>query len=301
MSEPTLTGLRLCQEIARLGSFSAAARSLGYSQPAVSRHVAALEAAVGHPLFERQAGGVRVTPAGVVVAQYAARILGGLDAMSRELLGLGDRLAGRVRLGAFPAAAAALVPAALAQLARNYPGLMVSLTEAATPALLREVRTGRLDVAVIGVGMGLSDYDLDGLVRRGIDAGDLCVAMPTWHRLAAAEPIPVRDLTMEPWIVGSGSPGDPQFGAWPTLVDPVVRYRVRDWPARLGLVGAGLGLCVLPELAAPSVPAGVVTRRVDDPNWLGRVTLVVTQPSAPSAVAAVVDALTAAARDIRSD
>ncbi|TRW89140.1 LysR family transcriptional regulator [Mycolicibacterium sp. 018/SC-01/001] len=300
MGEPTLTGLRLCQEIARLGSFSAAARVLGYSQPAVSRHVAAVEAAVGYPLFVRQAGGVRVTPAGAVVAQHAARILGGLDAMSRELHGLGDRLAGRVGLGAFPAAAAALIPAALAQLAREHPGLMVSLTEAATPALLREVRSGRLDVVVIGVGAGLSDYDLDGLVRRRIDAGELCVAMPAGHRLAAAEPIPVRDLTMEPWIVGTGSPGDPQFGAWPTLVDPVVHHRVRDWPARLGLVSAGLGLCVLPEMAAPSVPAGVVTRRVDDPNWLGRATLVVTQPSAPTAAAAVVDALTTAAQDIRS-
>ena len=79
----------------------------------------------------------------------------------------------------------------------------------------------------------------------------------------------------------------------------MVRYRVRDWLARLGLVAAGLGLCVLPELAAPSVPAGVVTRRVEDPNWPGRVTLALTHPGPSAPVAAVVDALAAAARDVR--
>lgn len=299
MTELTLTGLRVCREIAHLGSFSAAARALGYSQPAISRQVAAMEAAAGHALFARHAGGVHVTAAGAVVAEHAARILGGIDALTRDLSGLGDRLGGRVGLGAFPTAAAALVPAALARLAREHPGLAVSLTEAATPALLRDLRAGRVDVAVIGAGAGLSEYDLDGLSRRRLDAGDLCVALPAEHRLAAADPVPVGDLAVQPWIVGTGAPGDPQFGAWPTLTDPVVRYRVRDWPARLGLVAAGLCVCVLPELAAPSVPAGVVTRRVDDPNWLGRVTLALTHPGPSAPVAAVVDALGAAARDVR--
>lgn len=102
-------------------------------------------------------------------------------------------------------------------------------------------------------------------------------------------------------MVGEGHAGDPQFGAWPTLTDPVVALRTRGWQARLGLVAAGLGICLLPELAAPSVPDGVTTVRVEDPNWLGRVTLAVTRPTPGEAARAAVAALVAAGDGIRAD
>ncbi|MDO3639931.1 LysR family transcriptional regulator, partial [Mycolicibacterium arseniciresistens] len=92
----TLEGLRVCREIALLGSFTAAARSLGYSQPAVSRQVAAMEDAAGYRLFAREVRGVSLTPAGAVVVEHAARVLGATAALRHELEGLGDRLAGRV-------------------------------------------------------------------------------------------------------------------------------------------------------------------------------------------------------------
>ena len=300
LSDLTLTGLQVCREISLLGSFSAAARSLGYSQPAVSRQVAAMERATGYPLFFRHAGGVEVTPAGAALVEHAGRILGDVDALARDLSHLGDRLAGRVRLGAFPTATATLVPATLARLSRDHPGLHVALTEASTPTLLRDLRSGRLDVAVIGVGAGLSDYDVDGLEHHQLFAGDLCVAVWSEHRLAAAPTASVGDLTGEQWIVGVGAPGDPQFGAWPTLTDPAIRYRMRGWPARLGLVAAGLGICVIPELAALSVPAGVVVVKVEDPNWLGRITLALNHTDADSAARAVVAGLGRAAADLRA-
>jgi DNA-binding transcriptional LysR family regulator len=120
---------------------------------------------------------------------------------------------------------------------------------------------------------GLPDYDLSGLATHQVFASDLCVAVPVGHRLAAAARVAVHELAGEPWVIGDGSAGDPQFRAWPTLSDPVITHRARSWPARLGLVAAGLCICLIPELAAPSVPAGVTTIGVDDPTWLGRVTL----------------------------
>ncbi|WP_264015119.1 LysR family transcriptional regulator [[Mycobacterium] manitobense] len=296
----TLEGLRVCREIALLGSFTAAARSLGYSQPAVSRQVAAMEDAAGYRLFAREVRGVSLTPAGAVVVEHAARVLGATAALRHELDGLGDRLAGRVAVGAFPAAMAVLVPRAVARLAVEHPGLSVSLREAATPALLRELRAGRLGVAVIGAGAGLPDYDVDGLAARRIYAGDLCVAVPVGHRLAAAGPVAVRELADEAWIAGTGSAGDPQFTAWPTLSDPVIRHRVAGWPARLGLVAAGLGICLMPELAAKSVPDGVTTVAVDDPNWLGRSTMALTAVDAGDEAGAVVAALRSVAAEISS-
>lgn len=299
--ELTLAGLRVCREIALLGSFTAAAQSLGYSQPAISRQVAAMEAAAGLPLFVRNARGVSLSAAGAAVVEYAGRILSDLDSLGRDLASLGNRLSGQVRMGVFPSAAAVLAPRTIAQLGRDQPGLQVFLSEASTPTLLRDLRNGRLAVAVIGAGAGLPNYDLGGLAARQISAGDLCVAVPVGHRLAGAHTVAVHDLAGEPWVVGDGNAGEPQFKAWPTLSEPMIRYRVRGWPARLGLVAAGLGLCVIPELAARSVPEGVTTIRVDDPTWPGRVTLAVTRTGPSGATLAVLDALSTVGRSIRAD
>ena len=295
----TLEGLRVCREVALLGSFTAAARSLGYSQPAISRQIAAMEDAVGYRLFAREVRGVSVTPAGAVVVEHAARIIGATAALRHDLDGLGERLAGRVALGAFPAAMSVLVPRAVARLAVDFPALVVALTEAASRALVRDVHAGRLGVAVIATGAGLPDYDLEGLMQHRIYAGDMCVAVPTGHRLAATGRVAVRELAGEPLIAGAGSAGDPQFTAWPTLADPVIRYRVVGWPARLGLVAAGLGICLMPELAALSVPDGVTTVQVDDPSWPGRTSVALTAAAPGEDVRAVIAALRAVADDLR--
>ena len=297
----TVSGLRVIREIALSGSFTAAARLLGYSQPAISRQVAAMEAAAGYPLFIREPRGVRVSAAGAVVVGHAGRILAGVDALQQDLAALGDRLAGRVKLGLFPAAMAVLAPRALALLRGEHPGLQVSLSEGSTPSLLRQLTAGRLAVAVIGVGAGLPGYDLDGLTRQVVLAGHLRVAVPHGHRLATAAVVPVAELAGETWIAGDDAGGDPQFGAWPTLANPVIAYTSRSWPARFGLVAAGLGICLVPEVAALSVPADVATVGVDDPGWPGRVTVAVARHRPSAEAAAVMDALREAGAGIRGD
>ena len=301
MPEVTVSGLRVIREIALSGSFTAAARLLGYSQPAISRQVAAMETAAGYPLFIREPRGVRVSAAGAIVAEHAGRVLASVDALQQDLAVLGDRLAGRVKLGVFPAAMAVLAPRALALLRGEHPGLQVSLSEGATPSLLRQLRAGRLAVAVLGVGAGLPGYDLDGLTRQVVLAGHLRVAVPRGHRLAEAAVVPVAELAGETWIAGDDAGGDPQFGAWPTLANPVISYTSRSWPARFGLVAAGLGICLVPEVAALSVPAGVATVGVEDPGWPGRMTVAVTRERSSAEAAAVMDALREAGAGIRGD
>jgi DNA-binding transcriptional LysR family regulator len=297
----TVSGLRVIREIALSGSFTAAARLLGYSQPAISRQVAAMEAAAGHPLFIREPRGVRVSAAGALVVEQAGRILASVDALQQDLAALGDRLAGRVKLGVFPAAMAVLAPRVLALLRSQHPGLQVSLSEGATPSLLRQLRAGRLAVAVIGIGAGLPGYDLDGLTRQVVLASQLRVAVPRGHRLAEAAVVPVAELAGEMWIAGDDSGGDPQFGAWPTLANPAISYTSRSWPARFGLVAAGLGICLVPEVAALSVPAGVATVGVEDPGWPGRMTVAVTRERSSAEAAAIMNALREAGAGIRGD
>jgi DNA-binding transcriptional LysR family regulator len=300
MSELTLLGLRVVSEVAAHGSFTAAADALGYTQSAVSRQVAAMEQAAGSPLFERLARGVRPTDAGLVLLRHAGPVLERVDAAALELGGLRDRLEGRLALGAFPSALGALVPRALARLRRRYPAIVVILREGTTPAQLRRLRAGRLELAVIALDteagtearIALDDLQTDILLE-----GRLLVAVPSTHHLAQRGTVDVTELEDGPWIVGdsggwdSGG-GDPLLGSWPgSAAAPRIAHSVRDWPARLGLVAAGLGLAVVPSIAASTVPAGVRLVAVDDPRPVRRSVAAVTRPDRSPATAALIQAL----------
>ncbi|MEU6607862.1 LysR family transcriptional regulator [Streptomyces shenzhenensis] len=300
MTDVTLIGLRVVREICSTGSFSDAAVSLGYTQSAVSRQVRAVESAVGATLFERGARGVTPTEAGLAFARHAADALSSLDAAVREVSTLRQHLTGSVAVGAFPAAAAALVPRALAQLAREHRHVTTGFEEGSTPALLRRLRSGRLDVAVVGVCAGPQEHDLDGLRQETLLEDDLRVAVPRQHPLAARPLIRVDELRHESWIIESAAGHTPLYGAWPTLVQPVIAYEASEWSTRLGMVAAGLGVCLLPGLALPSAPAGVTTIQVEDRHWQGRATVAVTEEQRSAQADAVVAALRQQAADLRS-
>ena len=99
----------------------------------------------------------------------------------------------------------------------------------------------------------------------------------------------------------AGIRDEPRFGAWPTLAEPVVRCRARSWTARLGLVAAGLGICLLPEMLTPSVPAGVGVVRVEDPTWLGRSVFAVTPRETTELHELITGSLREAASAIREE
>ena len=258
MSELTLTGLRVVFEVARAGSFSAAAERLGYTQSAVSRQVAVTEKAAGGPLFERQARGVRPTAAGEVLVRHAGKVLDSVAAASQELAGMRDRLAGRLVVGGFPTATAALLPRAVARLLDDHPGLTVQLMQAPTPKQLVALRHGRLEVAVLATGEGLPAHDLAGLhlweLRSGRGAG---VAVAQTHPFAVRDWVEPQELVDQAWVVGARLGDSPEFGVWPGIDKPTVSFTVRDWPTRLGLVAAGLGIALVPGFAAQAVPHGV--------------------------------------------
>lgn len=147
-TQVSLTALRVFCAVAEQGSFTAAAVSLGYTQSAVSRQIASIERVAGAELLERRRDGVRLTAAGHVVIRRATVVLDEIDATARELSGLPGQ-AGTVRLGWFPSAGAVLLPAALAELRRSDPGLHVVSREGSTPALVRALRAGGLDLALL--------------------------------------------------------------------------------------------------------------------------------------------------------
>jgi DNA-binding transcriptional LysR family regulator len=285
LTRVSITGLQVVQQASALGSFSAAAEALGYTQSAVSRQIAAIEAAVGAPLFERVARGVRPTEAGTVLVEHATAVLAALRAAETAIARIRERLEGRLLLGSIPAAMSVLVPRAIARMSRQSPGLEIALIEGSTPMLVDQVRQGLVDTAVIALGPELPRYDLEGLRHDVLLLDALRVAVPAGHRLAGRERVPVRELRDEPWIVGEAAgENEPFFGAWPTLPDAAVAYVSREWPGRLGMVAAGLGIALLPGIAAASVPSGVVVVEIDDPGHRRR-SAVALSPAEPSAIA----------------
>jgi DNA-binding transcriptional LysR family regulator len=262
MAELTLAGLQVVREVAERGSFTAAADSLGYTQSAVSRQVAAMEAAAGTPLFRRAPRGVRLTEAGGVLLRHADRVLDQIDAARRELAGSPARATDRLRVGAFPTAVAALLPRAIAAFRSRQAGVDVSLREGTTPSQLRRVAAGSTDLAVVGA---LPDQPLDqgGAAFEPLLDDPLLLAVGRGHPLARRRTVDVDELAGEPWIAASTNPADSFLGVWPSLEwRPHIAFVARDWTAKLGLVAAGLGVTVVPGLAVAAVRPDVALLRV---------------------------------------
>lgn len=253
--------LRLFDEVARSGSFTAAAELLGYTQSAVSRRIAALERTAGGPLFERQARGVRLTPAGVALHRHAVSVLERLDRAEEELAAIHAGGGGILRIGAFATANVELVPRALKRFAAERPGVELRLVEGLSPRLVDRLQAGALDVAVI------SDYPA-GLPAGGhtVLLGDdaLLVALPSDHPLSAQDSVDLRDLREETWIEAAprGQPTQLVDACAAAGFVPRSGFRVAEWSGKFGFVAAGLGVTLVPELAARAVPEGVVLRRL---------------------------------------
>ncbi|MDN3252334.1 LysR family transcriptional regulator [Streptomyces sp. MA25(2023)] len=257
--------LRVLRAVASTGSFSAAGRELGCTQPAVSQQMKALEASVGTPLLVRTGREMRLTQAGEALVRHAAGIIAGLTAAEEEVAAIAGLRAGRVRLVSFPSGSSTLVPTALAALRAAHPGTRVSLEEAEPPRSVELLREGDCDVALAFRYEGAAGAEeWDDLVVRPLLTDRLVALVPEGHRLAHTEPtgsVAIGELAREPWIAGC-----PRCRS--QLVEvcegagftPRIDFATDDYPAVVGLVGAGLGVAVLPQLAVESVrPRGVRT------------------------------------------
>jgi DNA-binding transcriptional LysR family regulator len=294
LMEPSLTALRVLRAIAEVGSFSAAATTLGYTQSAVSRQVAALERESGQTLFERGPGGARLTANGLILLRHARVVLDEIAAAQRELDGVEPDLQ-VVRVGAFISAGAVLLPRALRVLRDLRPDVRVTTREGTTPALVRAVRAGTLDLAVISARPPYRppDDELPALATTTIHETGLVIAAPVHGRFAGRTAVGVDELDDVDWIASPSTSGEPLMGVWPGLAGrPRIVHTARDWLTKLQLVAAGCGLTTISPILADVLPDGVQLIRVHGGPDERRRALVVRMPGrAASAIAAVIDAL----------
>src|SRR4051812_21701030 len=237
-----VTRLRVIEAVARHGSVTAAAKELSYSQPSVSHHLARLEAETGAQLLQRVGRGIRLTPAGLLLAARAAEILGRLDAAGAELSAHVGLNAGRVRLAGFSSAIGSLVPDALAPLAQRHPGLEVSLTDTHPPEALGLLRTGQVEVALI------FRYDETEPEPEGVRLHHL-LDDPV-YLLSARRKRGLSGLRDATWIAGCDRCRSHLVSLCAEEgFEPRIGFSSDDMVVMQALVAAGLGVTTIPGLA----------------------------------------------------
>ncbi len=234
--------LRALVELSRLGTVSAAAESLGFSQSTVSHQLAALSRATGAVLLTRAGRGVRLTEEGRALAARGQEILDLLDRTEREAISMARAEAGRVRLAAFPSAVASLVPGVLDVVGRQHPGLEVELVDAEPPEALDALRRGRVDAALSfsyvddDAGEGLQAVHLldDVLYLVSHPGGITCVADGARCR----------------WVTGCARCREELIAVGRANgFAPETAYASDDYVAVQALVAAGVGAALLPGMA----------------------------------------------------
>ncbi|MGY4709295.1 LysR family transcriptional regulator [Mycolicibacterium sp. CBM1] len=293
--ELSLTGLRVLCAVAERGSFTAAASALGYTQSAISRQVAALERESGAELFQRRVSGARLTPEGSVLLRHARVILDEIDCAAAELDA--SRYVEHVSAGVFVSAGALILPAMLRWLRERRPDVRLTTRDGASPVLVRAVRGGTLDVALIA-SRATQHTPHDGLaplVTESIGESVLMVAASTTGRFAGRSQVSTAELAGVDWIASPSSPGEPTMGVWPGLPGrPRVTHVARDWLTKLQLVAADCGVTTVPPAMAEVLPSGVQLMQVDAPEARRRLLLVRRAGPPTEAVTAVIEAIRAA-------
>jgi DNA-binding transcriptional LysR family regulator len=249
--------LEVFRTVARDGSITVAARRLRFTQSAVSRQIATLEAVLGVRVFDRLPRGVALTEEGRTLLPHAEAVLDRLAAARRDLDDLHRLDSGRLRVGAFPTAVAALVPRALASFRAAYPQVAVSLVEGLTPGLLQRLHAGDADVVVVSSSPS-GPIDPTGLDLHHLLDERLLVAVSREHRLARRHTVRLAELADDAFVVGSETAEDTLLRAsLPHGFHPKIDIVAAEWTGKLGCVAAGLGVALVPALAVRGTPADI--------------------------------------------
>jgi DNA-binding transcriptional LysR family regulator len=253
-----------------LGSLSAAAQVLAYTQPAVSQQMAALERRAGMPLLERTTRGVRLTDAGDALLRHAETILAEQTLAERELEAIASLRGGRVRMASFPTAGAALVPAAVALFSARYPDVELSVLEAEPEESVPMLRAGELEVAIVGTAPnapgGFGDLYAGADLHHLLDEPRYAL-LPPDHRLARRKRLRLQDLAGEDRVELARTPTRQgriylQPGGEPAPGEPRIAFRSDEFNIVQGLVAAGAGIAVVPELAVTNLRPDITIRNL---------------------------------------
>lgn len=248
-----LSQLRALVAIADCGNFSEAALELDLSQSTVSHAIANLEEELGIVLLQRGRHGARLTPVGEHITLHARGILSLLDKITSEADQAKGLQGGTLRIASFRSVATHVIPGAIARLHRRYPNITVDLIEMDEVHQLKQsLQRGEADIAVAEVITG-DEFD-----SVHIFDDDYVALLPPNYSLCSAS-LGLDDLRQYP-IIGSShsSCGVRVKNQLDNLEQPMqLAYRIRHDSSMVAMVQQGLGVAILPRLAAEPVPPDV--------------------------------------------
>lgn len=253
------------REVAVRGSFSAAADSLGFTQPAISQHVARLEKTLDTRLLDRDARGVRPTLAGETLLRGADGVLEQLRRLETEVRSAAGQARPALRIGAFPTTASGLLPGAVAELRARHPDVLVELSILDPVPAVAALAAGTLDVAMVIESALAPVTALDGIDYVRVLEDPMLVALGAGHRLAGRAAIDIEDLRDEPWLLTEigGDCEDSNIvlrACHDAGFMPDISFQSEDYNALQGMAAAGLGIAMIPLLATINTRPDVVIR-----------------------------------------
>ena len=297
--------LKVLSEVARQGSFSAAADELSYTQSAVSQQIAALEAETGMTLLERRPRGVRLTNAGRTLVEHTEGILTRLRAAEEELSEIAGLRGGELRMASFPTAGATLMPVAIAGFREAYPEVRLTLAEGEPEEIAPRLDAGEFDLALLfefsppderpageaksptadtkNPAVDPKNPAVDTKTAAGAPArarlkrvelleDPMHLALPRAHPLAGKRSLRLEELRGEAWVQTSESSPCARHVVHSCRAagfEPVVAFESDDYQTVQGLVAAGVGVALIPELALSVVREDIVVRTLS-PHPPGR-------------------------------
>lgn len=271
--------LRQFVAVARAEHMTHAAEEIGVPQSTLSRGVARLEAELGIPLFVRTGRAVRLTREGRTLLRYAERALAELASGAGEIVGDVDRLHGRIGLAFLTTLGTEAVPRLLRGFRATHPDIRFDLVQGAHAMLLDRLRAGDADLALTS-----PLPDDPGLVTEPLGEEELRLTVPAGHRLARPEGVALAEAAAEPFVgflPGYGLRGT--VDAWCREAGFVPRpaFEGGDAETLRGLVGAGLGVALLPVAHRPLGP-GIVEVPVTAPRTSRTIGLVAVRGRTPT-------------------
>ncbi|MQY21781.1 LysR family transcriptional regulator [Nocardia macrotermitis] len=277
--------LRVLDEVVRCGSLSAAATSLSYTTSAISQQVSALERELGVPLLVRGPMGARPTPAGTELLAHAGAILTAVSAAERAVAAFAPGGSSGVRVASFASAAAMILPRALMRFRTAFPGVPVELITADPDDGVALLGDGKADLALITEVPGERPLYPE-VVAMPVYEDEFYVVLPQRHRFAGAADVPLTALAREQWIISSATGRCPDTRVFRGACRragfvPTVAFRSEDYATVQGMVGAGMGVSLVPSLAVSATREDVAIRRVAGRRPARRIALATATTPAP--------------------
>lgn len=268
-----VTRLKVLKEVGYRGSFSAAASALSYTQSAVSQQIAALEAETGMALLERHPRGVSLTAAGQTLLAHAEGILSRLDAAETSLAAIAGLRGGRLRMASFPSAGATLMPLAIAAFRASYPDVELTLVEGEPEEIAPRLRAGELDLALL-FEFPAEPLQLGEVTRTDLLEDPMYLALPGAHELADRTRLRLEDLAGQVWVQTSHTSPCARHvvrSCHAAGFEPNGAFESDDYQTVQGLVAAGVGVALIPELALSVVREDIAIRALSPAPPIRRV------------------------------